>query len=211
MGLLLLIAALQASQVEPLRAPPIDQCGGDPTFVEYRQKLSTIVTRKDAAALKQLVSPDILVSFGGDGGWVELAREWKLDQAQQSELWGELAKVLSLGCEEVGDSRIVPGNFNQLADLGDGLPPYFAVQKDAALRSLPDDNGALVMLLDNHVLIEFLDDEPDTVPEGWLHARLTNGQSGYVRRSAVRSVIDYRAGFEKREGRWVMTSFVAGD
>lgn len=211
MGFLLFIAALQASQAEPLRAPPVDQCGGDLTFVEYRDRLTAAVAAKDAIALEPLVSPDVLVSFGGEGGWVEFATKWKLDHPEESELWGELANVLKLGCEETGDSRIAPGNFNQLSDLGEGLPPYFAVQKDAALRSQPDDTAALVMLLDHHVLIEILDDEPETVPEGWLHARLTNGQTGYVRMSAVRNAIDYRAGFEQRDGTWVMTSFVAGD
>lgn len=206
-----LIAAVQVVQAEPLRLPPTDDCRSDPSFVEYRKRLSAAIAGKDAKALRPLVDPNILYSFGDDGGWTGFAGTWNLDRPADSQLWLELSQVLNLGCEVHGDQRGAPGNFNRLSEIGEGLPPFFAVDKDAALRRRPDDNAAVVMLLDNHVLIEIIDDEPDTVPEGWLHARLTNGQSGYVRLSAVRSAIDYRAAFEKRDGRWVMTSFVAGD
>ena len=213
MSLLLLVAALQLSQTEPLRAPPIDQCGDDPTFVEYREKLAGAIALKDADALRPLVDLKIKYSFGfeGEDGWSGFVRNWNLDRPPDSELWLELSQVLNLGCELNDGHRTAPGNFSQLSDMGDGLPPFFAVQKDAALRSRPDDKAALVRLLDNHVLIEIMGDEPESVPEGWLHARLTNGQSGYVRLSAVRNAIDYRAGFEKRDGKWVMTIFIAGD
>ena len=223
MILLLIVAALQLSQAEPLRAPPIDQCGDDPTFVEYREKLAGAIALKDADALRPLVDLNIKTSFGpdGDDGWSGFVRDWNLDRPADSELWLELAEVLNLGCAMDDGHPAAPGNFSQLPDIGvllgqvggaiEGLPPFFAVQKDAALRSRPDDNAALVRLLDYHVLIEILDDKPGSVPEGWLHARLTNGQSGYVRLTAVRNVIDLRASFEKRDGKWVMTSFLGGD
>jgi hypothetical protein len=208
-----LVAALQLFQAEPLRAPPIDQCGDDPTFVEYREKLAGAVALKDADALRPLVDLNIKYSLGPDGGdgWSGFVRNWNLDRPEDSELWPELSEVLNLGCEWDDGQPTAPGNFSQLPHMGEGLQPFFAVQKDAALRSRPDDKAALVRLLDNHVLIEIMDDEPGSVPEGWLHARLTNRQSGYVRLSAVRSAIDYRAGFEKRDGKWVMTIFIAGD
>jgi hypothetical protein len=211
MPIWLLIAAIQIGQPEPLRLPPTDECGGEPSFVAYRARLSAAIARKDAAALRPLVDSHIMYNFGDDDGWPGFVRNWHLDRPADSDLWLELSQVMNLGCEVDGDQRIAPGNFNRLSDIGEGLPPFFAVRKDAALRSRPDDKAALVTLLDYHVLIEILDDEPEAVPEGWLHARLTNGQSGYVRLSAVRSALDYRAGFEKRSGQWVMTSFVAGD
>jgi hypothetical protein len=211
MGILLLLAVLQASQIEPLRLPPTDECRQDRSFVEFRARLSASIERKDVAALRQLVARDIDFNLGAGGGWPAFVREWRLDRPAESELWRELSKVLSLGCEEYDGQRIAPGNFNQLAGLGEGLPPFFAVQKGATLRSRPDDTASVVLLLENHVLVEVLDDEPEIVPEGWLHARLTNGRSGYVRLTAVRSALDYRASFEKRRGRWVMVSFITGD
>lgn len=207
MHYLFLIAALHIAQVDAVRVPATDECRSDPTFIEYRAQLTDIVARKDAIALQALVATDVMIDFGGGIGWAAFTREWALDRPQESELWRELAKVLELGCEELEGVRIMPGNFSRLSDFSDPLPAYFAVEKDAPLRSRPDDTAPIIMTLDSHLL--FVGN--DVPPEGWLNVRLSNGQTGFVRLSAVRSAIDYRAGFERQDGRWLMTSFVAGD
>ena len=211
MGPLLLLAAIQAAQVEPARAPPLDRCQNDAGFVAFRDRLVDAVRQKDVEALRPLVDTNIQNSIGNEnGGWQEFVRRWELGRPTDSGLWSELAEVLSLGCDEYDRWRIAPGNFKDLWAY-DGLPPLFAVEKGAALRTKPDDDASLVMHLDYHVLLEIPDYDPDVVPKGWLHARLTDGRSGYVRLFAVRSAIDYRAAFEKHGGKWKMTSFVAGD
>ena len=207
MHYLFVIAALIIVDVEPVRVPPIDECGSDPAFVEYRTKLTEAVGRKDASALQALVATDVLVDLGGGTTWAAFTREWKLDQPEESALWVELGKVIQLGCEELNDLRIMPGNFSRLGEFEDALPTYFAIETGAALRSQPDDSAPIVAALDSHLLFENI----EAAPDGWLNARLSDGRSGFVRLSAVRSAIDYRAGFEKRDGRWKMTSFVAGD
>ena len=208
MNLLLLIVALQVSQPAPDRLPFTDTCGNDPSFVEYRTRLSMAIERKDVAALRPLVADDVRNSLGyvDSHGWSAFVRTWELDQPPDSELWSELAEVLSLGCEEVGDQRIAPGNFTKTGEYNEPLV-YVAVNEGAALRSRPDDAAPVVMALDSHVLI----DAGEVGPEGWLKVRLTNGRPGYVRATDARSAIDYRAGFEKRDGRWIMTIFLAGD
>ncbi len=211
MQIWLFIAAAQAGQAEPARARPLDKCRNDAAFVEYRERLLHAVASKNVGELRPLLASNIQYSFGHEGGWPGFVREWKLDSPADSALWSELAEVLHLGCEQYDGSRIAPGNFNELSSYGLGLPPFFAVEKGAALRSRPDDAASLVLALDNHVLVEILDDASGAIPEGWLHARLTDGRSGYVLLSAVRNVIDYRARFEKRDGKWIMTSFIAGD
>lgn len=113
--------------------------------------------------------------------------------------------MLSLGCEEVGGERYAPGNLTKLGEYDEPLV-YVAVKKGAALRSGPDVTAPIVMTLHNHVLFD-----AGGAPEGWLRVRLTDGQSGYVRSSDARSAIDYRAHFMKVGGRWLMTSFIAGD
>ena len=45
----------------------------------------------------------------------------------------------------------------------------------------------------------------------WRRVTTLGGLTGYVHRDFVRSSVDYRAGFEKKRGRWVMTFFLAGD
>jgi hypothetical protein len=209
MSLLLLVAALQLSQAEPLRAPPIDQCSDDPKFVEYRDKLAGAIALKDADALRPLVDLNIKFSHGpeGDGGWSGFVLNWNLDRPADSELWLELSEVLNLGCTDYNGEKLMPVSFD-IGEVDGSYPyPYWAVEEGAAFRSRPDDTAPVVMPLKNHILLE----QDNTAPEGWLHARLTNGQIGYVRLHSVRNVIDYRAAFELRNGKWVMTSFLAGD
>jgi hypothetical protein len=45
----------------------------------------------------------------------------------------------------------------------------------------------------------------------WRRVKTEDGESGYVAARDVRSPIDYRAAFEKVDGRWMMTFFVVGD
>lgn len=204
---LLLIAAFLASQVEPVRVPVTNECGGNTSFVGYRRHLIEAVEGKDVAALQSLVAPNVMVSFGGDEGWDRFVRKWGLDRPHGSKVWQELRQLLALGCSDSNGIKFMPMNF---ADFGEGdpsIPPYWAVNAGTAFSSQPSDTAPVEMPLDHHLLYEL----EDGAPEGWLHARLSNGKAGYVRRSAVRSAIDYRATFEFRDGKWLMTSFLAGD
>jgi hypothetical protein len=51
--------------------------------------------------------------------------------------------------------------------------------------------------------------EPATY--SWLKIETLGGKKGFVSAKYVRSPIDYRACFEKKNGKWKMTTFVAGD
>ena len=45
----------------------------------------------------------------------------------------------------------------------------------------------------------------------WYEIKTLGGKKGFVKAEFVRSPIDYRAGFEKKSGKWKMTFFLAGD
>ena len=59
------------------------------------------------------------------------------------------------------------------------------------------------------VRLEWEGREP--LPEGWTVVRLADGSLAYVQSDSVRSPIDHRAIFSRRNGRWRMTIFIAGD
>ena len=50
--------------------------------------------------------------------------------------------------------------------------------------------------------------EPDT---SWAGVVLPDGRSDWLRSEDVHSPVGWRAIFARRDGRWVMTAFVAGD
>jgi hypothetical protein len=50
--------------------------------------------------------------------------------------------------------------------------------------------------------------EPDT---SWAGVVLPDGRSGWLPSQDVLSPVGWRAIFARRDGRWLMTAFVAGD
>ena len=53
--------------------------------------------------------------------------------------------------------------------------------------------------------------ENSAVKRQWLTIELGDGQKGFIAKEYIRSPIDYRAIFEKKNGKWLMTAFIAGD
>ena len=50
--------------------------------------------------------------------------------------------------------------------------------------------------------------EPDT---SWAGVLLPDGRTGWLRADDVHSPVGWRAIFERRDGRWMIVAFIAGD
>lgn len=217
-GFLLSLAVAAADPPTMLRDPPVDRCASDASFAAFWGALLRTIDRRDGDALLAVVAPDIEFSFGGDRGRASFARSWKLSRPQSSDIWRALEETLLLGCRIGEDGTYWAPSFF-LFDNGemDGFETFLALVPGSALRAEPDDGAMPVAMLDWDVLHIALDqrkgawtvDGDGAAP--WLSASLSDGRSGYVRASQVRSIIDLRAGFRKVRGRWMMTVFIAGD
>lgn len=196
---------LAAASPAPVRLPPIDSCATDPGFAAYRTALREAIARKDRDRLLDALAEDIVVDFGGGSGRADFAAAWKLERPESSTLWKELGAALELGCAADEEAMVSPSLLAQLPDMADPFDALLA-RPGAALRAAPAQTAPLVAALDWHLLTQLHD-----AGGGWIRAALGDGRSGYVRTEEVRGPLDYRAHFRKREGRWQMTSFVAGD
>lgn len=195
--------------VTPARLPPVERCRGDPAIDRFRALLEDATTRRDVAALRRLVAPDVRASFGAEGSWEEFARTWGLEQnSAMSGLWKELARVMALGCAPSrAGGMIFPGLFE---DRGEDADPFELVvaRPGAKLQSRASENSAVVATLDwsSAILVR------TEAPEGWARIQLLRGGPlGWVRRESLVSPLDYRLVAGKRDGRWLVTAFVAGD
>ena len=205
--MLLLPILLLAAQPQAARSPPVDQCAADRSFAAFRKGLLRTIARRDKAALMDVVAEDIATDFGGGSGRADFARMWRLDGGGPSPLWAELAEALRLGCARRGDAAVVPALAEGLPEWADPFETLIAVEPGSPLRAAPDADAAIVKRLDWDVL-----QAPDWNGESdWIEVATGDGRRGFVRRSEVRSPIDWRARFEKKGGRWRMTSLVAGD
>jgi hypothetical protein len=193
------------------RLLPVDQGMSDPSFAQFRQALMETIDRKDRAALLGVVSPKIVVGFGGQPNTVEeFARAWHLD-SDDSPVWQELKTIMTMG-----------GGFLNFQGRREFQAPYvssaFPSNLDAftysaiiaprvKLHVAPSMDSQSIAVL-SYDLVKVQDWTQD---RKWIRVVSPSGAIGYVASSYVRSPIDLRATFERIDGQWMMVGFFAGD
>ena len=195
---------------------PVDEGAEDASFLTFRNKLIAAVGKKDSRYILSMVDPKIKNGFGGRDGIANFRRDWKLDR-HDSEFWPKFGWVIKNGGSFTGEgnkrrnSFAAPYIYSKWPEDLDAFE-YFAITgTDVNLRKAPrTDSEVAGKLSHNLVKIESDVGNDGKVPE-WRRVTTLGGQTGYVHRDYIRSSVDYRAGFEKKRGRWVMTFFLAGD
>lgn len=208
-------AALLAAPVlaEEMKLKPVDQAGRDPAFAKFRTAMLDAVRRRDVDQVVAQADPEIKLSFGGDYGR-ETFRDLLTGTAewQGEPYWAELQRVLELGgvfmdtnsfCTPYVACLDVPG----CPDC-DPYETIFTLSGDAVARTAPAADAPVAARLSYDVLR--LDTETEHEGE-WIPVFLPDGSRAYVSGPDFRMSIDYRALFEKVDGKWRMTVFIAGD
>lgn len=211
---LILVSALVADvagQVQKLY--PVDEAAKEPTFFTFRARLIQAVHRRDAAHLLSILSPKIQNDLGGDGGIEEFKTMWKPERAQ-SDVWTELAKVLSLGGAFDKDGIFVaPYISAKWPDDKDSFELGAIIGEKVRVRAAPQISSSIMREL-SFDIVEVPDWQKNKARgerRDWIKVKLSDGQSGYIAEEFIRGPVDYRAGFAKEQGRWVMIFFIAGD
>jgi len=205
-----LAAALHIAAAAAVRLPPVEQCAGDPEFDLVRAELGRAVEAKDIDGLLSLMSTDVRVTFGGRFGRESFRHYWASNSSDSGELWRELRAALDLGCAAATDGkgvayRAMPSMFITGGEL-DGFTTWVAMP-GAGLRRRPAPGAAVTMRLPAWTVLEEVQHDGGS----WLQVRTPKGRRGYVSTAEARSLIDYRIVFGRRDGRWRITAFVAGD
>ena len=204
----LVLSCVNAPTAKARTLPARDECTSLSGFTQFRARLEAAVARRDTAFLLSIVDPKITFNFGGGSGQAAFAWEWKLKGREPSPIWQELAQMLLLGCASDEGTASMPYLFSRFPDDLDAFEGGVVVVKPGArLWTRPNARPTLTIPLWTVI-------EQSEVPgerESWRKVTLPGGRSGFARNADVRSPIDYRVIFERRKGRWVMTSFIAGD
>ena len=192
---------------------PVDEASKEPTFFTFRARLIQAVHRRDAGYLLSILSPKIQNSFGGDGGIEEFKTTWKPERAQ-SELWTELANVLSLGGAFDKDGIFVaPYISAKWPEDKDSFELGAIIGEHVRVRAAPQISSSIMreLAFDIVEVPDWQKNKARGERRDWIKVKLSDGQSGYIAEEFIRSPVDYRAGFAKEQGRWVMIFFIAGD
>ena len=206
----MLAVAFVLAAAAPVRLPPVDQCGGDAQFNLTRHELERVVEAKDLDGLLALMSDDVRVSFGGRFGREGFRRHWTSTPRDRGLLWKELGRALRLGCAKAVDGsgkeyRAIPAMFVTGGDL-DGFSTWVSLP-GAMLRSGPSAGAPAEMRLPAWTVL----DEVEHDGGSWIAVRTPKGRRGFVSTAQARSLLDYRIIFGRRDGKWRITAFVAGD
>jgi len=183
---------------------PRDDCREIDGATLFRQRLALAVEARDAEGVAVLAAEDVKLDFGGGAGRAELVS--RLDNANGG-LWDELDALLDLGCARNPQGGItLPWYFEQ--DVGiDPFQAMIVTGENVPLLAAPDAKSKQVATVDWDA-VELVDGlEPG---EAFQHVKLGDAQ-GYIASDRLRSVIDYRLSASSRNGRWRITSIVAGD
>jgi hypothetical protein len=192
----------------PKRLLPVDDAASSPDFFSFRAHLLSAIVRKDVAVLLAVVDPNIKNGFGGDDGKAAFEREWR-PAAADSTVWEVLATILALGGRGSGEDTFIAPYVSAVwpADV-DGFEHVAVIGDRVRVRGAPAPDAEELALVSFEVLARARDDK---TPEDWTAVTLRDGRRGYVQSRYVRSPIDYRAYFTKKDGRWWMVMLLAGD
>lgn len=174
---------------------PVDEGERDPEFAAYRKELLDAVRRRDAEGVVALADPKIRTDFGGGGGPDALRRTLSTDG-----VWRDLETALSLGGTFLsGDAFWTPYVYSKWPDGEDAFEALVVIGENVPLR---DTNGTTIATL-SHDIVQRTDTRGQV--------KTADGKVGTVDPAKLWSPVGYRAGFNKIDGKWRMTGFVAGD
>jgi len=218
LSLAILIASINVSAQKERQVFPVDEGKTDASFKSFREKLIEAVRKRDVKYVVGILDPAITNSFGGSGGIREFKEMWKIN-SPTSELWDELLTVLTNGGnflkQEKNDLFCAPYSFNRFPEDLDAFEYQMIFDNNVNLRARPDlKTKTIAQLSYNVVKVDYENSVADKNKKGsytWLKVETLGGKKGFVSAKFVRSPIDYRACFEKKNGKWKMTTFVAGD
>ncbi|WP_284124714.1 SH3 domain-containing protein [Parerythrobacter aestuarii] len=204
-GIMLAAAMLGvAPQAQAEHLYPRDECAKLEGFEAFRMQLVTAVANRDAEMLRPVFSEETLLDFGGGSGWETLS-----ERLTERDLWGELDKVLRLGCASSGDGEIaMPWAWSQDYGIEDAFSAWLTLGDAVPLREAPSADAPMIRSMRWEAVEQLGDWQGD---EEFIKVRTKSGEEGYAAVAQMRHQLDYRLLASREDGRWQVTVFVAGD
>ena len=192
---------------------PVDEAHRDPSFFVFRARLFEAIQQRDAGFITSILSPDIKNSFGGNDGVAEFKQYWKPERPD-SKFWKTMTSVLALGGSFHSNTTFMaPYAYSKFPDEYDAFEHGVVIGENVRVRKQPAIESPVVATLSFDIVkvVEWKPKQAAESKQSWVTISLKDGTSGYIAREYIRSPIDYRAIFEKKDGKWQLTAFVSGD
>ncbi|MCG6142940.1 SH3 domain-containing protein [Leptospira bandrabouensis] len=208
---------LPCEPFEPVILKPVDTSREDKDFFSFKQKLEKSIKEKDVKFIETIVDPQISFDFSEDGmGKGRFLKHWKLDKSpKNSEFWNVLSQTINLGFTYKDNIWSAPFLFNLTPESIDSYSFSLITGNTVNVRNKPSKQGAVLTQLS----WEFVKNEYEETtaekkttnePCNWQKVCISDGQVGYICEQYLRSPMDYRVGFSKKNKTWMMIFFVTG-
>jgi hypothetical protein len=189
---------------------PVDDAVRDSTLLAFRHRLLSAAENQDTLFVYSIVDPDVFNGFGGDSGIETFKNYWR-----QYGLRENLIKALKLGgtLTEEGRRFSIPYIWDQFPKEVDPFENAVIIGSNVNVRTLPALKSNRIMQLSYDIVRVSdwsLTHDADSGLD-WINIDLDDGRTGYVCDQYIRSPIAHRFFFEKREGKWILVTWAAGD
>lgn len=195
----------------PRKILPVDEAERDPAFFLFRARLMEAVAAHDAKELAGFLSPKIMIGVGGESGIADFMKQWRPEE-KNSKLWSELGRVLALGGKFSRDGGFSAPYFYAAWPESDDVDPFewvAVVGDNVRVREKPHVQSPVV----GRVSFELVRvaEQQDGASDEWTKVNLADGKQGFIASRFVGSSIGYRAVFQREDGKWRLSAFLAGD
>jgi hypothetical protein len=202
---LLSLGALAFAQ-PPL--PPVDDAARQRDFLEFRGRLLEAVGRRDTRYVVAIADEGIVASFGGDEGRDAFVAHWDLN-GTNTRFWNVMETVLNMGGTFLSDDIFAaPYVYSTWPEAVDPFTHSAVVGPHVRVREAPSLESPIVASVSYAIVGTASDVWSD---DGWVAVVLRDGRRGYISGRYVRNALDYRAVFQRKDGHWLLTAFIAGD
>ena len=210
---LLLLSAHYPSTAKEAKLYPVDEAARVPSFFVFRARLFEAIRQRDSAFVISILSPNIKNSFGGNDGIAEFKKSWKPERPD-SKFWKTMMDVLALGGSFEGDNSFTaPYTFSKFPDDFDAFEYGVVVGENLRVRKEPKLDSQVIGTLSFDVVkvSDWTPKQSGGSKQEWISVTQADNVKGYVAKEFIRSPVDYRAIFQKKDGNWQLAAFVSGD
>jgi hypothetical protein len=189
----------------------------DPALDQFITNLKDAVKNKDKEYIINILSSDIYVSHGGNGGVDEFKSQWDWT-SDDSSFWSTMDRLLQLGGGKYkgdGSYKIPYVSSNWPGDEKYSVFEHMAITgTNVNVRINPHLKTSEVVGQFSYdiVKVDYEKSIPAFDEATWYYTESLDGKlKGYVFRDYIWSPVGYRAIFEFIDNEWKMTILVGGD
>ncbi len=169
---------------------------------------------RDSSYITRILHHNVISQIAGAPGTKTFQKAWQ-PELPTSQLWPTLSQILLLGGSFqdglYSDTAFcAPYIYSEFPNDLDPFEYQVITGGNVDVRQEPSQRSRRVARL-SYAIVKSVPPSGAKAGKQWVKVVMLGGQVGYVRRESIRSPLDYRACFEKVDGKWKLVALVSGD